>query len=394
MGRIVVAAPNTFKGSLSAPEAARAIARGVRAAWPDAEVREVPLSDGGEGMVETLVAATGGRVVTARASDARGRAIAASYGRLGDERTVVVELSAAAGLVQLPPELRDPLVTTTRGVGELVLAAWRERPFETLVLALGGSATVDGGTGLLQALGVRFLDAAGQELAAGGAALSRLARIDASRAHPLLGEAVIELAADVTNPLLGPRGAAPVYAPQKGASSEDVRVLEVALARYADVLAEATGVRVHDVPGTGSAGGVPAGLLALAGARMVPGFELVARAVGLEERLAGARLVITGEGQLDRQSFEGKVVGRLAERCGAHGLPLVVIAGVLTQEGEELLAAARALAQPLVPGPMTLEEAMRTGASLLQRATMRALGCFDLERDTWIERSSGSAPRS
>ncbi len=376
MGRVVVAAPNTFKGSMTASDAARAIARGVVRAWPDATVREVPLSDGGEGMVETLVAATHGRVETARVSDARGRSVEASYGRLGDGRTVVVELSAAAGLVQLPMALRDPLVTTTRGVGELVRAAWEKAPFKKLILSLGGSATVDGGTGLLAALGVRFLDVAGRELPPGGGALAGLAVIDRSEAHPLLRSAEIELAVDVTNPLLGPRGAAPVYAPQKGASPDDVLRLERSLGRLADVLEQECGMRVHDLPGTGSAGGVPAALSAVAGAGMVPGFELVARAVGLDERLAGADLVITGEGQLDRQSFEGKVLGRLLERCRSRGLPLLTIAGSLTPEGEELLAAQGGLAQPLVPGPMSLEDAMAQGEGLLERATMRALGCF------------------
>lgn len=379
MGRVVVSAPNTFKGSMSAAVAARAIARGVRAVLPEAQVREVPLSDGGEGMVETLVEATGGRIATARVTDARGGSIVASYGRLGDGQTVVVELSAAAGLVQLSPERRDPMVTTTRGVGELVLAAWQERPFEKLILSLGGSATVDGGAGLLQALGIRLLDAEGRDLPPGGGALSRLARVDAAGAHPLLS-ARLELAVDVTNPLLGPRGAAPVYAPQKGATPRQVQELEAALAHYADVLAAVSGVRIHAMPGAGSAGGVSGGLVALARASMVPGFELVARAVGLDERLAGADLVITGEGQLDEQSFEGKVVGRLAERCRSRGLPLLVIAGSLTPEGETLLMEAGGLAQPLVPGPMSLEAAMREGEPLLERATMRALGCWSMRK--------------
>lgn len=378
MGWVVVAAPNTFKGSMTSADAARAIARGVHRALPGATVREVPLSDGGEGMVETLVAATGGRIAIARVTDARGGPIEAAYGRLGDGKTVVVELSAAAGLVHLPPERRNPLVTTTFGVGQLILAAWHEAPFQKLILSLGGSATVDGGAGLLQALGVRLLDDAGVALPPGGAALSRLASIDCSGAHPLLQEVPIELAVDVSNPLLGPRGAAPVYAPQKGASPEGVIRLERALAHYADVLEAATGVRVHALAGTGSAGGVPAGLVALTGAGMVPGFELVAQAVGLDVQLEGADLVITGEGQLDRQSFEGKVIGRLAERCRARGVPLVAIAGTLTPEGEERLAQAGGVAQPLVAGPMTLEAAMKDGESLLERATMRSMGCFSM----------------
>lgn len=371
MPDIVLVAPNTFKGSLSAREAAGAIARGWRTACPDAEVRELPLSDGGEGVAETLVAATGGSVGWAQVTDALGRALRAPYGRLGDGKTVVVELSAAAGLVQLPLGRRNPLLTTTRGVGELIAAAWDEKPFDHLILALGGSATVDAGAGLLQALGVRFLDAAGADLPPGGGALVRLESIDATGAHPLLRAARIELAVDVSNSLLGPRGAAPVYAPQKGASPEQVLALEAALMRVAEVLERQFGVRVHDMPGTGAAGGVPATLVAIAQASMRPGFDLIAEAVGLDEALEEASLVITGEGSLDAQSFEGKVVGRLAERCRARGIPLVVIAGVLTSEGEALLKGAGGVALPLVSGPMSSTAAMREASCLLEAAASR-----------------------
>ncbi|HEY9899973.1 MAG TPA: glycerate kinase [Pantanalinema sp.] len=371
MPDVVLVAPDTFKGSLSAREAAGAMARGWRSVRPQDEIHELPLSDGGEGVVETLVAATGGSVGWARVTDALGRPLRAPYARLADGKTVVVELSAAAGLVQVPVELRNPLLTTTRGVGKLIAAAWDEAPFARLILALGGSATVDAGVGLLQALGVRFLDAGGVELPPGGGALSRLAAIDASAAHPVLGAARIELAVDVSNPLLGPRGAAPVYAPQKGASVEQVRVLEAALARVAEVLERQFGVRVHERPGTGSAGGVPATLVAIARASVRPGFDLIAEAVGLDEALEGASLVITGEGSLDAQSFEGKVVGRLAERCRARGIPLFAIAGVLTPEGEALLAKAGGAALPLVAGPISLEAAMAKAEGLLEAAASR-----------------------
>ena len=364
----ILIAPDTFKESLTAAEAARAIARGLQSALPDATLDLCPLSDGGEGFVETLVHASAGSLDHAETTDARGRPIQATFGVLGD--TVAVELSSAAGLAQIPLDLRDPLRTTTYGVGELIAKAYARHPFKTLLLAVGGSATVDGGTGLLEALGVRFLDASGEPVPRGGGGLRRIARIDPTNAHPLLKDACIRIAVDVSNPLLGPRGAAPVYGPQKGASPEDVRELEAGLANLADRLEALTGVRVHDMPGTGAAGGVAAGLVTLAGARMEPGFELVAKAVGLDERLDAADWILTGEGKLDRSSFEGKVVGRLSERH--PGDRVIAIAGSVTLEGDALLSARGGAAFSLVREPMTREAAMAQSEALIER-TARAI---------------------
>jgi len=365
----ILIAPDTFKESLTAAEAARAIARGLQSALPDVTLDLCPLSDGGEGFVETLVQASSGRLDHAPTTDALGRPIRAAFGVLGD--TVAIELSAAAGLAQIPPELRDPRRTTTFGVGTLIAEAYARRPFRTLLLAVGGSATVDGGVGLLEALGVRFLDASGEPIPRGGGGLGRIARIDASGAHPLLKEARIRIAVDVSNPLLGPRGAAPVYGPQKGATPEVVRELEVGLANLADRLEALSGVRVHDMPGTGAAGGVASGLVTLADAQLEPGFELVAKAVRLDERLEAADWILTGEGQLDRSSFEGKVVGRLSEtRPDAR---VIAIAGRVTPEGEALLAARGGAAFSLVREPMTREAAMAQAESLIER-TAQAIG--------------------
>ncbi len=359
----ILIAPDTFKESLPAAEAARAIARGLQSALPEALLDVCPLSDGGEGFVETLVQASGGRLDHASTTDALGRPITAAFGVLGD--TVAIELSAAAGLAQVPPDRRNPLDTTTYGVGTLIAEAYARHAFRTLLLAVGGSATVDGGAGLLEALGVRFLDVSGAPVPRGGAGLRRISRIDPSDAHPLLKEARIRIAVDVSNPLLGPRGAAPVYGPQKGATPEDVRELEAGLANLADRLAAETGIRVHDLPGTGAAGGVPAGLVSLAGTQLEPGFDLVAEALGLEAKLKAADWVITGEGQLDRSSFEGKVVGRLSERSPEGRV--IVIAGRVTPEGEALLEERGGAAFSLVREPMTRESAMGQAASLLER---------------------------
>lgn len=364
----ILIAPDTFKESLTAAEAAQAIARGLQGALPDATLDLCPLSDGGEGFVETLVHASGGRLDHAPTTDARGRPIQAAFGVLGD--TVAVELSSAAGLAQLPPDLRDPLKTTTFGVGALIAEAYARHPFRTLLLAVGGSATVDGGVGLLEALGLRFLDPSGAPVPRGGGGLRQIARIDPSGAHPVLKDACIRIAVDVSNPLLGPRGAAPVYGPQKGASPADVRELEAGLANLADRLEELSGIRVHAMPGTGAAGGVASGLVALAGARMEPGFELVAKAVGLDARLEAADWIVTGEGKLDRSSFEGKVVGRLSE--GRPDARVIAIAGNVTSEGEALLAARGGAAFSLLREPMTREAAMAEAEALIER-TARAI---------------------
>lgn len=366
----ILVATDSYKGSLGAPEATRAIARGLRAVLPGADVRECPLSDGGEGFVATIVEAGGGRLERAATTNALGDPIEAVYGVLDGGETVAVELSSAAGVAQLAPERRDPIVTTTYGVGMLILAAYGKSRFRRLLLGLGGSATVDGGAGMLEALGVRFLDVEGRPVPRGGGGLGRLASIDRAMCSPALTEVEIVLAVDVTNPLVGARGAAPVYGPQKGASSEQVRELAANLQRYADVIAETTGIRVHEEAGMGSAGGVPAGLTALGGARMVPGFEMVATAIGLSARLAEVDLVVTGEGQLDDQSFEGKVVGRLAERCGER---LVAIAGNLTPEGLAAFEARGGSAFSLVPGPVSLDAAMAEAEHHLER-TARAVG--------------------
>lgn len=358
-------ATDSFKGSLSAAAASAAIARGLAGAGR--EVVVCPLSDGGEGFVSAIVEGAGGRIEVAATTDALGAPIEASYGLIDGGETAVVELSSAAGLTQLPPAGRDPSRTTTYGVGALIAEAHRRHGFKHLLLGLGGSATVDGGAGLLEALGVRLLDHEGRQVPRGGGGLARLARIEAGDASPVLTACTITLAVDVDNPLLGPRGAAPVYGPQKGADAAMVLALEVGLTRLAEAIAAATGREVASMPGTGSAGGVPAGLLAFGRASMRPGFEIAAAAVGLEARLAAASLVVTGEGRLDRSSFEGKVVGRLAARCQALGLPLLVVAGTLDPEGVALLEAAGGAAFSLVPGPMPLAEAEAEAEALLER---------------------------
>jgi len=326
----VVVAPDSFKESLSAVAVAAAMARGVRDARPDAEVDVCPMADGGEGTVEAMVAATGGRLVPVDTFGPLLEPRQARFGVLGDGRTGVIEMADAAGLALLPPARRDPTKTTTYGVGWLIRAAL-EAGLGRIVVGIGGSATVDGGAGSAQALGVVFLDRAGRRLARGlsGGQLGRIGRIDVSGRHRRLsagerGEgADVRVACDVSNPLTGPDGAAAVYGPQKGATPGMVELLEAGLANLAGAIRRDLGVDVTNLPGGGAAGGLGAGLVAFAGARLESGVRTVAETVRLAERVRGADWVITGEGKFDSQSAAGKTAFGVAEIAAAAGVPAI-----------------------------------------------------------------------
>ena len=367
----VVVAPDSFKGSASATAVAEAMARGVRAVFPEAEIRTVPIADGGEGTVEALVTATGGRTIEAAATGPLGEPVRARWGVLGDGATAVVETAAASGLPLVPPGRRDPRLATSRGTGELLRAAL-EAGFRKVVLGIGGSATNDGGAGLARALGIRFLDAAGEELPEGGAALVRLARVDVSGADPRLEGLELLVACDVDNPLTGPRGASAVYGPQKGATPAMVAELDRALARFAEVAERATGRDVARLPGAGAAGGLGAGLLLFTPARLRPGVGVVLEAVGFEALLRGASLVLTGEGRTDAQTAMGKAPAGVAAAARRHGVPVICLSGGLGEGAEEVLALGVDALAGIVPGPMPLEEAMRHAPSLVEAAAARA----------------------
>jgi glycerate kinase len=369
----VLVAPNAFKGSLTAPEAAEAIAAGLReAAGPTLEVDPCPLADGGDGTAACLVAATGGTWVERTVTGPLGEPVTARYGLLGDGTTAVIEMARASGLVLVPPGRRDPRVTTTFGTGELVRDAL-ERGVRRFLVAIGGSATNDGGAGFAQALGARLLDADGSDLPPGGAALARLARVDVSGLDPRLAASRFTVACDVDNPLLGPHGASAVFGPQKGATPEMVAQLDAGLARYAEVLRRDLGVDVADVPGSGAAGGMGAGLLAFCRAELRPGVEIVMEAVGLRQRLRGTRLAVTGEGRVDGQTARGKVPAGVARAAREQGVPVVCLAGSAESEAalQPLREAGVDAVLPVVPGPMPLEEAMGRAAELLRDAAAR-----------------------
>ena len=363
----VVVAPQSFKGSADAVAVASAIARGVRRALPDASVEEMPLADGGEGTVRALVRATKGTLRAARVRDPLLREIRAEWGVLGDGTTAIVEMAAASGLPLLTALERDPRITSTRGTGELILAAAASGAHR-IVIGIGGSATNDGGAGMARAIGYRFFDAEGNDLPEGGAALASLARID-GQTDPRLVRPAIEVACDVRNPLLGPEGASAIYGPQKGATPEVVAELDRALARYADVIERFVGRSIRDVPGSGAAGGLGAGLLAFLDARLVSGADLVLRAVDFTKHLKGAGLVITGEGRIDRQSGFGKLTGAVAAAARRAGIPVAGVAGSVGPGHEALSLDAIAVASDGV----SIAQAMADPLPLIERAAERVV---------------------
>lgn len=328
----VVVAPDKFKGTLTAREAARAMATGWRRGDPGANVEEVPVADGGEGTLDTLVTALGGEKHQTRTLGPLGDSVDAEYGlaRNRDGLLAIVEMAQASGLALVEQDRRDPLRASTFGTGELILAACRHEPAR-VVVCVGGSATTDGGAGAAQALGIRLLDEHGDDLPPGGGALERLSRIDATSVHPLVRRVRVVVATDVDNPLTGPDGAATVFGPQKGASEEEMALLDRALGHFAAVIHRDLGVDVRHVEGGGAAGGLGAGLMAFLGARLRPGFDLVAEVLDLSARLHRADVAVTGEGRFDRQSAGGKAPARVLEMAREARCRSVLIAGEIEE---------------------------------------------------------------
>ncbi|MGZ3316716.1 MAG: glycerate kinase [Isosphaeraceae bacterium] len=371
----VVIAPDKFKGSLTALEAAEAMARGLSRVDPSAEIDRVPMADGGEGTVAALVAATGGSYRTVTVTGPLGDPVVASFGLLGDGRTAVLEMASASGLWLVPPALRDPLRATTRGTGQLLLAAL-EAGARRVIVGIGGSATNDGGAGLGQALGFRLLDTHGRELEPGGGELDRLARIERTDQVAVLGSATIAVACDVTNPLCGPQGASAVYGPQKGATPEVVERLDRNLGHFADIVARDLDVAVRHIPGSGAAGGLGGGLVAFAGGRLEGGVNLVIEAVNLRERLHAADLCLTGEGALDGQSAFGKTAVGVARLAHSLRCPTLAIAGSIGPGAEAVLEQGVDAYFSICPGPVHIDEAIERASELLENATAQAVRAF------------------
>jgi glycerate kinase len=362
----IILAPDSFKESLSARVAALAMERAVRRAIPGATTVLLPIADGGEGTMETLVFATGGEMHRVEVTGPLGTRVAARYGTLGGGATAVVEMAEASGLQLVPAGKRDPGVTTTRGTGELIRCAL-DRGARRLIVAIGGSATNDAGAGALQALGAGLFDEAGAPLGPGGGCLARLQRIDLGTLDPRLATADLRVACDVKNPLCGPEGASVVFGPQKGATPAMVAELDANLSRFAEVLRSDTGLDVREAPGSGAAGGLGAALLACGG-RLVPGIELVLDAVAFDEKVRGAAVVLTGEGRIDAQTPGGKVIAGLVTRAKRAGVPVIAFAGCVEPGFEALYDRGLLSVHSILPRPVSLAEALASGEANLEAA--------------------------
>lgn len=373
----IVIAPDSFKGCLTAREVCEAAAAGLARLSADLEVVSVPMADGGEGTVQSLVDATGGELVTTTVTGPLGEPVQATWGLLGDGRTAVIEMAAASGLTLVPEERRDPMVTTTYGTGELIRAAL-DAGRRHLIIGIGGSATTDAGAGMAQAIGVRLLDAEGREIGRGGGELGRLVNIQMSEADPRLAESEIRVACDVDNPLYGERGAAYVYGPQKGASPEAVRILDANLRRFADVVERDLGLDVRELPGAGAAGGLGAGLVAFCGASLEPGVEIVIDATRLPEKMRGASLCLTGEGRIDGQTGFGKTPAGVAGVAVREGVPVIALGGSVSLEATYLHQRGFDALAAIANGPMTLAEALEPdrARSLIGFTAEQMVRCF------------------
>ncbi|HGY1779836.1 TPA: glycerate 2-kinase [Citrobacter amalonaticus] len=327
----IVIAPDSYKESLSATEVAQAIEKGFREIFPDAQYVSVPVADGGEGTVEAMIAATHGSAHSALVTGPLGEKVNANWGMSGDGKTAFIEMAAASGLALVPPDKRNPLITTSRGTGELILQAL-DSGASNIIIGIGGSATNDGGAGMVQALGAKLCDANGTEIGYGGGSLNTLNTIDVSGLDPRIKQCAIRVACDVTNPLVGEQGASRIFGPQKGATEPLILELDRNLAHYADIIKKSLSVDVKNVPGAGAAGGMGAALMAFLGAELKSGIEIVTQALNLEEHIHDCTLVVTGEGRIDSQSIHGKVPVGVANVAKKYHKPVIGIAGSLTRD--------------------------------------------------------------
>ena len=355
MKKIIIAS-DSFKGCLSSLEIARAAEAGIRKVLPGCEVVGIPVADGGEGTTEALVTAMNGRFVACEVHDPLMDFILTEYGILGDGLTAVIEMASASGLALVPPEKRNPLLTTTYGTGELIKDAL-QRGCRRFLIGIGGSATNDAGTGMLQALGFRFFDRVGNELGKGGRILAQIEYIDSENAIPALQESVFTIACDVNNPFSGENGAAFVYARQKGADEVMIRQLDKGLTHFANVIHTSLGKNMDPIPGAGAAGGLGGGFLAFLPATLKPGIQMVLEALDFDSRIQNADLIITGEGKLDRQTGMGKTPAGILEAGKRQHIPVVAIGGVV-EDTDALMQQGFLAVMSIQPGPVSPAQAM------------------------------------
>ncbi|TCP07779.1 glycerate kinase [Uruburuella suis] len=373
----IVIAPDSFKESLTALEVAEAIEAGLKKVLPDAEYVKVPMADGGEGTVQSLVDATEGRLISAEVCAPLGNKVKAEFGLSGDGRTAIIEMAAASGLHLVPPEARNPLRTTSYGTGELILAALAEG-VEKIIVGIGGSATNDGGAGMLQALGALLLDAQHQPIGAGGGCLQDLAAIDLSGLDKRLAGVEIVVACDVDNPMCGEKGASAVFGPQKGATPEMVQALDSGLQHFADIAARDLGLDIQSPAGAGAAGGMGGGVLLLPDARLQAGVQIVMEAVKLAEKVQDADLVITGEGRMDAQSVHGKTPIGVAHTAKAFGKPVIAIVGCLREDYEVVYAQGIDAVFPIIRQLGSLEEILQHGRDNLVSAAQNVARIYQM----------------
>ena len=361
----IIIAPDSFKGSLSALEVARAIQKGIKNADTTIETVVVPMADGGEGTVQSLVDATDGRIIELNVHDPLFRKIKSFYGIMGDGKTAVIEMAAASGLPLLKPEERNPLKTTSYGTGELIKDAV-DRGCNEVILGLGGSATNDGGIGMAKALGIRFLDAHRNEVGSCGGDLVNIETVDVSGIDDRLAHVKFVAACDVDNPLCGKNGAANVYGRQKGATEDDVTFLDNGLAHFADIIEGKQGIDLKDHPGAGAAGGLGFGVMVFLHGRLESGIAIVSRMAKLADKMVGADLVITGEGQIDFQTAHGKTPFGVAQLAKAKHIPVVAVAGSLGDNYQMLYQKGFDAIFSIIDKPMAIEDAFENTSELLQ----------------------------
>lgn len=376
----IIIAPNAFKETLSAVEVADCIEQGIKTIWPETAIEKSPLADGGDGTVDALVSAMGGKIIAREVTGPLGNKVRAEIGLLGDEMTAVVEMASASGLRLVPLQKRNPLRTTTYGTGELIKACL-DRGAKKIIVGVGGSATVDGGAGMATALGAKLLDKSGKSIESGGEGLKNLFRIDCSQLDSRIKRTKFIVAADVDNPLLGKRGAARVYAAQKGATPKMVGELEKYLTNFARVIEKDLGIEVADLPGAGAGGGLGAGSVAFLNARIKQGVDIVIKAWGLKEKMENADLVFTGEGSIDRQTLYGKVPFGVAKIAKKYGVPVIAIAGnvedgayMLSKYGIEAIFST-------TPRIMTLAEIRKNPGQLITNTVEQIMRIYRLRKE-------------
>lgn len=377
----IVIAPDSFKGCLNALSVAKAMQLGVQRVFPESVVDMIPMADGGEGTVDAMLSSVPGKKIKVYTTDPLGRPIEAGYGLIDNGSTAIIEMAAASGLTLLTKKEKNPRITSTYGTGVLIRDAL-ERGVNKIILGIGGSATNDGGAGLAVALGVKLLDSKGKELRAGGEALTELAKIDISRINPHLSKVKIEVACDVQNPLCGPEGASAVYGPQKGATSEDVKVLDAALKNLGERLSTVAGTNLLELAGGGAAGGLGAGAVGFLGAHLKAGSQIVLEVSNADAKIKCADLVLTGEGRTDFQTAYGKVPVGVAALAQKYNVPVLVISGSVEGPPDVLSAQGIQSCFSVSEGPGTLEDAFAKAERQLERAVWRILTVWKLGRES------------